>query len=46
MKWLQHRITQTTPHDSPWTLVSVAENLSKIQMGSPPTEAPSAGGVG
>jgi len=36
--------TQTTPHDSP--LLSDAENLGKTQTGSPPMEAPNAGGVG
>ena len=35
------RITQTTPHDSPGTLVFGAENLGKT--GLPPTEAPNAG---
>jgi len=39
----KHRIIQTMPHDSPET---DAENLGKTQMGSPPLEAPNAGGVG
>jgi len=33
----KHRITQTTPHDSPGTLASVAENLGETQTGSPPS---------
>ena len=37
---------QTTPHDSPGTLVSDAKDLSEIRPGSPPTRAPNAGGVG
>jgi len=40
------RITQTTPHDSPGTLVSDAKDLGEIRLGSPPTGAPNAGGVG
>jgi len=40
------RITQTTPHDGPGTLVSDAENLSKTQTESPPTGAQNAGGIG
>jgi len=32
----KHRITQTTPHDSPF---SEAEDLGKAQTGSPLTEA-------
>ena len=32
---VKRRITQTTPHDSPGTLVSDAENLDKTETGSP-----------
>ena len=39
-------ITQTTPHDSPGTLVFRAKDLREIRPGSPPTRAPNAGGVG
>jgi len=45
-KRLQHRITHTTPQDSPWTLVSDAKDLGEISMRSPPTGAPNRGGVG
>jgi len=38
------KIRQITPHDSSGTLVSDAENLGKTQTGSPPTDAPNAGG--
>ena len=43
----KRRITQTTPHDSPGTLVkfSDAKDLREIRPGSPPTRAPNAGGV-
>ena len=40
------RITQTTPHDTPGSLVSDAKDLREIRPGSPPTRAPNAGGVG
>jgi len=33
------QITQITPHDSPGTLFSEAENLGEIPTGSPPTGA-------
>jgi len=39
-------MTLTIPHNSPGTLVSDTEDLDKIQMGSLPTEASYAGGVG
>ena len=39
-------ITQTTPHDSPGTLVFGAKDLGEIRPESPPTKAPNAGGVG
>jgi len=42
----KRRSTQTTPHDSPGTLVFPAEDLGKTQTGSPITEAPNAGVVG
>ena len=42
----KRRITQTTPHDSPGTLVFCAEDLREIRPGSPSTRAPNAGGVG
>jgi len=38
-------IMQTTPHDSPGLSFSSAENCSKNQTESPPTEAPNAGGM-
>jgi len=41
-KTAKRRITQTTPHDSPRTLV----DLREIRPGSHPTWAPNAGGVG
>ena len=34
-KMAKHRKTQTTPHDSPGTLVSDAKNLSKFEWGHP-----------
>jgi len=43
-KTAKHRITQTTPHDSPGTLVSEAKDLREIRPGSPPTGSPNAGG--
>jgi len=45
-KTAKRRITQTTPHDSPGTQVSDAKDLNEIRLGSPPTRAPNAGGVG
>ena len=45
MEMDKRRISQTVPHNSPGTLVFWCQNLGKIQMGSPPTEAPNAGGV-
>ena len=45
-KTAKHRITQTTPHDSPGTLVLWCKDLREIRPGSPPTGAPNAGGVG
>jgi len=42
----KHMTMQTTPHDSPGSLVFCAENVGRTQMGSPPTEATNAGGVG
>jgi len=46
-KTAKHRLTQTTPHDSPGTqLFSDAKDLREIRPGSPPTRAPNAGGVG
>ena len=38
-KTVKHRITQTTPYDSPRILVSVAKDVSEIPMG-PPAMAP------
>jgi len=45
-KIAKHRITQTKPHDSPGTLVSVAKHLTEISPGSPAAAVPNAGGVG
>jgi len=45
-KTAKRRITQTIPHDCPWTLFSEAKDLCKIQPRSPPKGAPNAGGVG
>jgi len=45
-KTAKRRITQTTPHDSPGSLVFDAKDLREIRPGSPPTRAPNAGGVG
>jgi len=46
-KTAKRRITQITPHDSPWGLYfSEAKDLREIRPGSPPTGAPNAGGVG
>ena len=45
-KTAKRRITQTTPHDTPGSLVFCAKDLREIRPGSPPTRAPNAGGVG
>ena len=46
-KTAKHRITQTTPHDTPGTLLfSDAKDLHEIRPWSLPTKAPNAGGVG
>ena len=45
-KTAKRRITQTTPHDSPGTLVFYAKDLREIRPGSPSTMAPNVGGVG
>jgi len=45
-KTAKRRITQTTPHDTPVTLVFDAKKLREIRPGSPSTWAPNAGGVG
>jgi len=45
-KTAKHRITETTSHDSPETLVFQSPFLREILPGSPPTRAPNAGGVG
>jgi len=45
-KTAKRRITQTTRHDSPGTLVFEAKDLREIRPESPPTGAPNAGGVG
>jgi len=45
-KRAKRRITQTTPDDSPGTLVFFgAKDLREIRPGSPPVEAPNAGWV-
>ena len=44
-KIAKRRITQTKPHDSPGTLVSVAKHLTEISPGSPAAAVPNAGGV-
>jgi len=44
-KTAKRRITQTTPHDTPETLVFYAKDLREIRPGSPPTRAPNAGAV-
>ena len=47
IKTAKRRITQTTPHDSPMTLVFFeAKDHGEIRTGSPPTGATNAGGVG
>ena len=47
-KTAKHRITQTTPQDSPGTPVfcSDAKDIREIRPGSPTTRAPNAGEVG
>ena len=40
------RITQTTSHDSPGTLVLDAKDVREIPPGSPPAGAPNTGWVG
>ena len=45
-KTAKRRITQTTPHDSPGTLVFCCQRSPRNSTGSPPTGAPNAGGVG
>jgi len=37
---------QTTPHDSPWTVVFDAKDLGEIRMGSPQTGMPNTCRVG
>jgi len=41
-----HRIAQTTPHDSPGTLVSCCRRSQQNSNGITPKEAPNAVGVG
>ena len=45
-KTAKHRITQTTPLDSPGSLVFWRQRSLRNWPGSPPTGAPNAGGVG
>jgi len=45
-KTAKRRITQTTPHDSPGTLVYDVKNLGENKTESPPIGAPNAGEVG
>jgi len=45
-KMAKHRITQTTQHDSPGTLVSATKDLREITTGSPPTAAPNKDRIG
>jgi len=45
-KTAKRRITQTTPHDSPRTLVFWCQRSPRNSTGSPPTRAPNAGGAG
>jgi len=45
-KTAKGRITETTSHDSPGTLVFGAKDIREIRPGSPPTRAPNAVGVG
>jgi len=46
IKTAKHRITQTTPHHSPLSLVFGAKDISEIPLELPAAEAPNAGGVG
>ena len=45
-KTAKRRITQTTPHDTPKTLVFWCQRSPRNSTGSPLTGAPNAGGVG
>jgi len=46
-KTVKRRITRTTPHDSPGTLVFFdAKDICEIRPGSSPAGATNAGGVG
>jgi len=45
-KTAKRRITQTTSHDSPGTLVFWSQRSPEIRPGLPPTRAPNTGGVG
>ena len=45
-KTAKGRITQTTPHDSPGTLVFWCQRSLRNSTGVTPTRAPNAGGVG
>ena len=45
-KTAKRRITQTTPHDTPKTLVFWCHRAPRNSPGSPPTRVPNAGGVG
>ena len=44
-KMAKPTITQTTPRDSPGTLVFLCQRSPRNSTGSPPTRAPNAGGV-
>ena len=45
-KTAKRRITQTTPHDTPGTLVFLTQRSPRNSTGVTPTGAPNAGGVG
>ena len=45
-KTAKRRITQTTPHDTPGTLVFCCQRSPRNSPGVTPTRAPNAGGVG
>ena len=45
-KTAKRRITQTTPHDSPGSLVFWAKDICEIRPGSPPAGAPNTDGAG
>jgi len=45
-KTAKHRITQTTPHDSPGTSFLMPKKFREIRPGSFPEGVPNAGGVG